>query len=1344
MANRIDLGDLVYNLGFSSEAEFVAKLDQLFKTAESKAAKSGQEAGKEFVEGLEQTNAKKAGEELGEEAKQGILAGIGKLTLGSFLGNALSNAFSGAVQIVQNFVEGSVQEFTRYDAALVTLRQQGVTNLDAVNESLTKLSDSSKVFSETELAGALGALVQGGLDAAQAMRVLEAGTTLASGSLDPLTGQFAEVTQTSIGLSDTMRALGLDFEDTSRVADVLSLAAQKSGTNIEGMVGAVANLGGIANTIGIPVEELAASIATLTNVGYSAQESSNGLNTVIAALISPTGTLKKQADELGLSFVKADGSTRSLNEVMRNVGLQAEKGGNGLKLLKEVGIDTYGLKVAAALGQATDKTQRLSGELQNATGSAEKFAAVAGNSVAADVKKMEAEIKNAQKALGQELIPILKIFYTEIAPALLKVLGALTQGFADWLAGVKLIKDAFNDGNKASAQNELRQLEDELARVREQIRRLRQGRANALATGNVTTESPEILGMNAELRELTRNLIATEARIKAVKAELRSLNGTNDPNAPIPKPPATPKPPAALPPAPSGNISSSSTGNPAAQLAAQTEAQRKFNKALEDAVKAYESGKTAALDAFVVEQKRIYNLALAAANAAKGEAAQEAAKKALALAASNLEKAESALDRERTERARRIKQREEDAARDAKKNEEDRKKAIEDAKKAQQELEAAIKRVNDIAADQSGKDAAEKFTAAIKNIIDTRLQDLRVAVEAEEQAARAALAVAVRAANSARAIKDVETRNAALAAALSDATTATNNISAAQGRYNQVLAEQETRLQAVFDKQLENAKGDEAALAALVASSTKAVEEAKKQLASSKNIKEATEAYKNAVERLTIAEKALATVQREARQAQLDLSAARRADARERDIDNASLDQLRAAQSDAKARLDAAIAARDKAIAAGKPLSKEESERIATELANARADLGRIEQEIRDRLATLREADARAGAEQSLQNEQAAEAIATNAEDLQSILDSIRDTDYSALDEAGRDVLKSLVTSIEARIKAFEKAALELREAGERAAEEVNRANNEDLTNSLEASETQANKIENQADRLTSLETLASEITNDVLNSVDESQRIRLEALLERVKARIAELKELLAIFEKPNELTDTPNPNGLSTTKPDINLPEPDSKPDELNNVGNIEAKRLEDLQAQLKGEFTGLGRSFVDSIIEGIRSGDMSKAFESILGNASSYFLNKVIDGILGDVASSLASAVAKSATANTAAGAAGSAGALGALGPAGLIIGGVALLGSLFLGAANQGPKIPNAARDSSLGRDGNSPAISYTVNQENNFGINGSLSDPMVRAELKVMVDDWLLTGIARLGLIDPAKANGGKS
>lgn len=1282
---KLDLDDLVYNLGFANEREFIAELDKIFTRAQGEAKKGGTEAGKKFDAGL---NGGSSGKKFGDEFSGGLLGSLGKLSAGAFIGGVLANAFTGATQAVVQFAGDSIKEFTKFDAALTVVSQSGVANLEPVKAQIADLSKSIKVFSETDIASAVGQLVQGGLSIGDAMQVAAKGATLAAGSLDPVTGKFANVGTTSLGVANVIRALGLSFGETARVADVLALAAAKSGTNIEGMVGAGSELGGIAKTIGIPVEELAASIATLTNKGYSAQESATGLNTVIAALISPTGRLKEQADALGLSFVRADGTTRSLNEVMKNIGVIAERGGKGLQLLKDIGIDTYGLKTASALGQAARETQNFTDELGNATGASEKYAQSAGGSAAAQTAKFEASIKNAQLRLGKELMPAMTVFYEVIAPLLIKAVNLVALAFKGWALIFQTIADGLVSlGSSPDQIINVANKQLEALQKRESEVAATLARAKALAAED-PTNSGAVIGvqrLSATLQQIRDEIAKTKAEIEQTKIDAVTRVGNATGTATVKPPPVAPKPLPATPPTPAAPSSS-------ALLAAQTEAQRKFNAALEAAVKLYQTGKVAALDSLVAQQRAIYQTALAAANAAKGDDAQKAAKEALRLATQNLEKAESAQARERDDRQKRIT------------------KAQEEAKKAAEELAKAIARVNVLAADQTGKDAAEKFTAAIVNSTDAKLENLRVSVAAEEAAARAALSAAVA---SAQAAKNTDQVGVALAAA----TVATNAISAAQGRYNEVIAEQATRVKAVFDAKLEAAKEDEKALLALVAATKAEVSEAAKRLQSSQNVKAATDAYKNSLERLKAAEEALIQVQRDARQAQLDLAAARRADQRELDIDNASLDQLRAAQQRAKDAVNNA--------------------KTADQLAAAKADLARIEDEIRQRLEVidkqLADAADRAAAQITARSEEdlansllLSEAAANNltgAGDQLSQLQALQSEVASAIknitDDSVKAQLEALLARIEDRIKVLSSKPAELADAAGLAGTTVKPP---ELGNATGLSSEPPNGIND----LTRVDT---ESLIDPAATVEAFRTMFKDGLLGAGKEALQELLDLLDEFLQ-TDLPASARASALALrTQINTSFVNFDSKPSDS---GDKDQQAFIDKTAS---EFKQLGRGFVDDIIGGISSGNMEGAFKSILGNASSFFLNKIIDGILGDVATSLAKSVAASAG-GAAGAAAGATGALGAFGPVGLAIGlGAGLLSLLY----SQKPQLPNQGQGSSFSRDSSSPAISYTAIANLSFPSGASFEDPSFRAMFRAESRAVSLDLLRQLGLIDPAKA-----
>ncbi|MBF6595816.1 MAG: phage tail tape measure protein [Thermaceae bacterium] len=434
MAEQLNLGDLTWKLGFDSEEQFLQALNQLFDKAESKAKSGGSVGGEEF--GKEFTDkAKQSASGFGDD----FIRSLGIQTLGTFLGQALQNAFQSAISATQQFVGESVDSFRRYEAGMVQLKIAGETNLGAIAEQYKAISEQSKIFSVGDISAAMGQLIQSGLDAKTAMGVLKSSVNAAAYSLDPVTGKFANLGDVVTQISQVMRALNLDFSRTSEISDILALAAQKSGTDIRGLVGAVANVGAVSSVTGISVTELGATIAYLTNQGRSADEAATGLRTVIQGLLAPTGKLKGQADELGISFVTSTGQTRPFLEVIKNLGTIAEQGGRGAQFLKEVGLDTYALNTAIAIAKGADQIKAFDAELQSAGGSAQKYADITRDSLAGSLEEMRAKTENAKIALGRELVPIMQTFYTSIAPEMVTALGNITEN-------IRLMLEALGKG----------------------------------------------------------------------------------------------------------------------------------------------------------------------------------------------------------------------------------------------------------------------------------------------------------------------------------------------------------------------------------------------------------------------------------------------------------------------------------------------------------------------------------------------------------------------------------------------------------------------------------------------------------------------------------------------------------------------------------------------------------------------------------------------------------------------------------------------------------------------------------------------------------------------------------
>ncbi|MFA5552916.1 MAG: hypothetical protein WDA03_15060, partial [Trueperaceae bacterium] len=159
----------------------------------------------------------------------------------------------------------------------------------------------------------------------------------------------------------------------------------------------------------------------------------------------------------------------------------------------------------------------------------------------------------------------------------------------------------------------------------------------------------------------------------------------------------------------------------------------------------------------------------------------------------------------------------------------------------------------------------------------------------------------------------------------------------------------------------------------------------------------------------------------------------------------------------------------------------------------------------------------------------------------------------------------------------------------------------------------------------------------------------------------------------------------------------------------------------AAIASDLMRVAESFPRALVDGVRSGDLAGALEQALGGAADFFLDMMLKSILGPITEELTAAIAKSLTAKAASeGAAGATGALGALGPTGLILGGVAVLASMFIGAGRQRQAANERNQASVRAAVSGAPSVTYNISAEVNVAPAASFGDPRWEAELRSFI------------------------
>lgn len=187
--------------------------------------------------------------------------------------------------------------------------------MEAMSGVAIKLG-SDTVFSAGEAAQGMLELAKAGLTAQQSMEAI-------GGVLDLAAAGSIEVARAAEITANALNAFGLPASEAARVADLLAAAANASSAEMTDLAQGLQQAGFIFNAAGQGVDDLAASLAILTNVGLTGSDAGTALKNAFTRIINPTKEATAVMNEIGVSFFDASGNMKGLADIIDdlNVGL---------------------------------------------------------------------------------------------------------------------------------------------------------------------------------------------------------------------------------------------------------------------------------------------------------------------------------------------------------------------------------------------------------------------------------------------------------------------------------------------------------------------------------------------------------------------------------------------------------------------------------------------------------------------------------------------------------------------------------------------------------------------------------------------------------------------------------------------------------------------------------------------------------------------------------------------------------------------------------------------------------------------------------------------------------------
>lgn len=315
----------------------------------------------------------------------------------------------------------------------VAARSSG-TAISALSDAALRVgSDTDLVgVSASEAADAMTNFYKAGLSTNEIFSDLQgylAGTTDLSGALrsavDLAAASELDLATASDVVAVSMATFGLQAADASRIADVLVQAADSSLASVGGLSEGLVNVGPVAASMGMSLEEVSTALAILSTRGIQGSEAGTAMRSMLLNLQRPTKAVQTALDELGVSLFDADGTMRDLPAIIGSLesamaGLTEEQRNQYATTL----AGTYGLAAFQTLvGEGAAGWASMTDAIGKAA-SAQQIAMARTKGFNAAMEQLWGSVESFMISVGT---PLLQVFLTPLIQMLTEVVGKLTE-----------------------------------------------------------------------------------------------------------------------------------------------------------------------------------------------------------------------------------------------------------------------------------------------------------------------------------------------------------------------------------------------------------------------------------------------------------------------------------------------------------------------------------------------------------------------------------------------------------------------------------------------------------------------------------------------------------------------------------------------------------------------------------------------------------------------------------------------------------------------------------------------------------------------------------------------------
>lgn len=212
---------------------------------------------------------------------------------------------------VERAMMGMVNSAATLDKTLAQLR--AVTGANAAQMDVFRKAalqaGTTTAYSVNQAAEAQVALAKAGMTTAQ---IIGGGFTSA---LNLATAGGMDLAQAAETMANGMNLFNLSAKQSSRIADGLAIAANTTTADVADFAMALTQGGTAAKAAGLNFNDTMLILESLAKIGVKNSDAGTSMKAAILALLTPTDKQRELMDQLGISFVKANGKFKDATQI---------------------------------------------------------------------------------------------------------------------------------------------------------------------------------------------------------------------------------------------------------------------------------------------------------------------------------------------------------------------------------------------------------------------------------------------------------------------------------------------------------------------------------------------------------------------------------------------------------------------------------------------------------------------------------------------------------------------------------------------------------------------------------------------------------------------------------------------------------------------------------------------------------------------------------------------------------------------------------------------------------------------------------------------------------------------